>query len=344
MATIICKSKSEAVGNEWNEFVSASSSATISHVYSWRKIISTAYGHRSFYLTARCDDRISGILPLIQVKSRLFGNVLSSMPFQDYGGIIANNEEIFRNLLDRAKLIKNECGAESLELRHREALFPEEGILRQDKATLVLNISAGPDDLWKSFSAKLRNQVRKAQKESLSTKLGGAELLEEFYRPFAVNMRDLGSPVHHPVFFEKIFSEFGDNAKVILVHDRKQTVGGLIALFFKNTIVVPWASCYRRYFPKCPNNILYWDAIQYACSRGCSVFDFGRSSFGSGTYNFKLQWGAQPLPLNWQFFSERNPKPSSENGSLQKASAVWKHIPVVLANYLGPRIRKYLTN
>jgi serine/alanine adding enzyme len=344
VSIITCKSEGEAVSDKWDEFVFASPVATVSHLYSWRRIIAEAYGHRSFYLTARRDNEVAGILPLIQVKGRLLGNVISSMPFQDYGGIVANNEETFRALLNQALRLKKDCDAESMELRNRDALFPSEGKLRQNKATLILDISAGPENLWKSFSPKVRNQIRKAQKSGLSTQSGGPELLEAFYRPFAVNMRDLGSPVHHPRFFKELFSAFGNNAQVRLVREGTQTIGGLITLFYKNTAIVPWASCFRQYFPKCPNNLLYWEAIQHACARGCTSFDFGRSSINSGTYHFKVQWGAQSTPLHWQFFSQDTYQAPAESSGLRMAATIWKHIPISVANFLGPYIRKHLTN
>ncbi len=344
MSIIVCNSEGEAVSGAWDEFVSISPAATVSHLYRWRRVVSETYGHKSFYLIARREGELAGILPLVHVKSRLFGNVLSSMPFLDTGGIAAIDVEVARCLLDRALLLKKECGAESMELRYQDVPPVNEGKERRDKVSLTLDISSGPETLWKSFSAKVRNQVRKAQKSGLSTRSGGAELLEEFYRPFAINMRDLGSPVHHPSFFKNIFSVFGDQAWVSLVCEGSQTVGGLIALSYKNTAIVPWASCFRRYFQKCPNNMLYWDAMQYAYSRGCTSFDFGRSTIGSGTYNFKVQWGAQPVRLHWQVFSENGARPATESSALRMASAIWKHFPIPVANSLGPCLRKYLTN
>jgi len=250
-------------------------------------------------------------------------------------------------LLDRALQLRNECGADCIELRHRAPMFEEEGLLRQDKVTLMLDISSDSENLWKTLSSKVRNQVRKAEKSGLSTRLGGAELLEEFYQVFAVNMRDLGSPVHHPDFFAQIFSEFGDRARLLVVRDGHRTIGGLIGLFFEKTMIVPWASCLREYFPKCPNNILYWNAFQIAKEFGCNTFDFGRSSIGSGTYNFKLQWGAKPVQLNWQsFYKKRQPAAVglSENGKMVAASKLWSHLPVKLTVLLGPAIRKYIAN
>jgi FemAB-related protein (PEP-CTERM system-associated) len=342
--TTICNSDGEAVSEQWDAFVEATPMATVSHLYGWRKVVTNSYGHKTFYLTALRAGEIVGILPLVHIKSRLFDNILVSMPFQDYGGIIAQDEDSFRQLLEHALRIKKENGAQSLELRDRRQLFLSPGCPYGDKATLVLDISPGEEKIWMSFSPKVRNQVRKAQKLGLVTQIGGVELLEEFYRPFSVNMRDLGSPVHHLKFLSQIFSVFGDNVRIVLVRDGLKTVGGLIAFFFKNTVIVPWASCYRQYFPKCPNNVLYWNTIQYACERGCTIFDFGRSSMGSGTYNFKTQWGAQPELLHWQIFNQGSSLSQSENSGLQMASAVWKHIPLVIANIAGPRLRGFIKN
>ncbi|MDR1727510.1 MAG: FemAB family PEP-CTERM system-associated protein [Acidobacteriota bacterium] len=354
----ICNSEGEAVSEQWDEFVSQAPMATISHLYGWRNVISQSYKHRTFYLTAQRHGAVVGVLPLVHIRSLLFGNTLVSMPFQDYGGIVARDEEALRALLDHALQLKKELGAHSLELRDRMRpahFHPDEesvedvyekrdGKFFGDKVTLLLDISVGVENLWKSFSPKVRNQVRKAQKAGLSTQIGGMELLEAFYRPFSVNMRDLGSPVHHLNFFRKVFSVFGEGVRVVLVQEREQTIGGLIAFFFKNNVVVPWASCYRQHFSKCPNNLLYWDAMQYAFDHGCHTFDFGRSSVGSGTYNFKTQWGARPEPLHWRRFSDGNASVALESHGFPMAATLWKHIPVEIATGIGSYLRRYIAN
>jgi serine/alanine adding enzyme len=330
----------------WDSFVDSSSASTISHLYAWRRIIAAAYRHHSYYLIARCGKEIAGILPLIWVKSRFFSNILASMPFQDYGGIAAGHSRVAQALLSKALMLKKDCGADLLELRQRDHLISE-GTPREDKSVLLLDLSPGTDNLWKGFGPKVRNQIRKAEKLGLSTQFGGSELLEEFYRVFAINMRDLGSPVHHPSFFSHIFSEFGSKAGVLLVKEGSCTMGGLICLFHKNTVTVPWASSLREFFSKCPNNLLYWDAIKIACDRGCKLFDFGRSTVGSGTYNFKLQWGAQPTGLHWQLFFKKAPPQAislSEDPKYQMAARLWSRMPLTLTTWLGPALRKNLVN
>jgi serine/alanine adding enzyme len=270
-----------------------------------------------------------------------------SMPFQDYGGICSQDELASELLLQKSQQLRDQCGAKCLELRQRDVILPGEGVLRQDKATLILNISAGSEIYWKGLSGKVRNQVRKAEKAGLRTHLGGAELLEEFYPVFSANMRDLGSPVHHFRFFAQVFRTFGENARLLVVRDGYRAIGGLICLFFKDNIVVPWASSLREYFSKCPNNLLYWNAIQLGCDRGCRSFDFGRSSIGSGTYKFKLQWGAIPIPLHWKLFPKKEGivfSSLSDDSKYRIAANIWKKLPLSLTTILGPYLRKYISN
>jgi serine/alanine adding enzyme len=331
----------------WNSYVESSPTASMAHQFLWHSIINRAYGHRPLYLlAAHSAGRVCGILPLFLVKSRMFGNTLASMPFLDYGGICADDETIAGLLLEHAQYLMHEYGADRVELRQLEPLA-QVGTARLDKISLILDLSSGAEAVWQSLPAKVRNQVRKAEKSGLSTSVGGAEFLDEFYAVFAVNMRDLGSPVHHRSFFANMFAEFGTQARVALVHDGQRAVGGLICLFFKDTAVVPWASSLRQYFSKCPNNVLYWEILRYSSARGFKWFDFGRSSVGSGTYNFKRQWGAKPIQLYWQTLSkngERRTAFSPDNPKYRMILQIWKHLPLSLTTHLGPHIRKYLTN
>jgi FemAB-related protein (PEP-CTERM system-associated) len=331
---------------QWDDFIAKNPGAFISHLSCWQSIIAKTYSHRTFYLMHQRGAAIVGVLPLIWMKGRLFGNAICSMPFLDHGGICAPDEASAEALFEKAVELRNSCKADYLELRHKDARgFGS--TLRQDKVDMVLDLKPGQDKIWNSLGPKVRNQVRKASKSGLNTQIGGAEYLEQFYKVFAINMRDLGSPVHSPAFFANIIKEFGERAKIIIVRDAGKTVGGLICLFYKDSIFVPWASSLREYFPKCPNNLLYWDAICYACEKGCKTFHFGRSSIGSGTYKFKQQWGAQERQLNWEFYYSDAAQayiPIAENPKYKLAADIWRRLPLSLTMLLGPRLRKYLTN
>jgi len=332
--------------SEWTQYVLQSPMATISHAWNWRSIIREAYDHDSVYLIARQEGVVRGILPLIVVKSPILGTSLASMPFMDFGGVCADDLNIVGQLVQEARRLGREAGSATVELRQMAAI-PGLPAPRQDKVTMILDLTGGETGIWKGLPAKVRNQVRKAEKNGLSTMVGGPELLEEFYRVFVVNMRDLGSPVHAPSFFTSMASGLGAQMHVRLVRDGAKTVGGLISLCFKDTVLVPWASALREYFSKCPNNLLYWHAIQDGCARGFKIFDFGRSSVGSGTYEFKRQWGAQPVPLFWHVLSDDNRQGNAIDGTSMKYRLfreIWRRLPVGVSVTIGPRIRKYLTN
>src|SRR5262249_14348971 len=165
------------------------------------------------------------------------------------------------------------------------------------KVNLVLPLVPDPDRLWQRLDSNRRGQVRRAERSGLTAASGGAELLDAFYACHAARMRDLGSPVHDRAFFRAIFDAFGSNARITLVRKGADAIGGLVALAFRDSLVAPWASCLKEHAALCPNMLMQWDAIRTACRDGFRQFDFGRSTPGSGTYRFKIQWGAVEQPL-----------------------------------------------
>ncbi|TKB65210.1 MAG: FemAB family PEP-CTERM system-associated protein [Nitrospira sp.] len=340
---VLCDSTQQ---ERWDAYVQDCPAATMCHLFAWKGVIERAYRHRTYNLTANSGGRIVGLLPLVLVQRPFFGASLTSMPFLDYGGVCADDAETAQLLVDRARALMQERHCRTMELRQCEPSI-RLGVSREDKVSMLLDLSVGADSIWKALPAKVRNQVRKAEKSGLAVCVGGGELLDEFYDIFAVNMRDLGSPVHDKAFFAEMCAVLGHSVRVTLVRDGQRTIGGLIALFFKDTMLVPWASSLREYFSKCPNNLLYWDAIQDGCKRGCSKFDFGRSTMGSGTYDFKKQWGAEPKQLHWQMLSVSGAAGatiSTDDAKYRFLLELWRRLPVSMTRLIGPKIRRYLTN
>ncbi|MBJ6723701.1 FemAB family PEP-CTERM system-associated protein [Geomonas sp. Red875] len=325
----------------WDAFVSGHPLATGYHRYGWKEVIVEAFGHVPYFLSA-CDEvgGIQGVLPLIHMKSVLFGNFLVSVPFVNYGGLLCNSTAAAEALLAKAERLRCELGADHVELRHLGAQVP--GLpTRQHKVTMLLTLADDAERQWQTFNCKLRNQIRKAQKCGLECISGGLELLDEFYAVFARNMRDLGTPVYSRDFFRRVLAAFPEETRVFVVRSGAAAVGGGIAFWFRTTVEVPWASSISSYRTMCPNDLLYWEVIRFAIDRGFRTLDFGRSTPGEGTYHFKKQWGAEPVPLNWQYlfpdgtpFPELNPK----NPKFRLAVRLWKQLPLVLTNLIGPRL------
>lgn len=330
----------------WDEYVHRCPTATQSQLSGWRRVIETVYGHATHYLWVREEGVAIGILPLVLIRSFLFGRTLVSLPFLDDGGICVVDDEVRLELYERCLQLGHEFRADFIDLRHR---LPNRLPLASNgsKVTFELELVADPDRMWKSFKAKLRNQIRKATKSGLTASWCEADELSSFYDVFATNMRDLGSPVHSRRFFAAIFEEFSDSVKLLLIRNGGQVIGGGLCLLFRETMTMPWASSRRDCLSMCPNNLLYWEAIRWGCENGYKKFDFGRSTPGSGTYHFKKQWGAIEEPLHWQCVRKSGTDSntvSSDDPKYRWAIRVWSSLPVAITNFVGPILRRQMSN
>lgn len=330
-------------GDLWQRAVDGSSDARLAHAPQWRSVIAAAYSHAPLYLQAQADDGSYGVLPAFVVKRPLLGTVVTSMPFLDSGGPCSTSAVVDTLLVERLIAEARRRGARLVELRCQTRLAIDAEPL-SSKVNMTLALDDAPA-LWARLGKGVRNQIRKAERAGLTVEYGGRESLAAFYETFAERMRDLGSPVHGAPFLRHVLDAFGPLARVALVKKGDVAIGGLIALRFKDRVVVPWASCRKEHFALCPNMLLYWEAIRTACREGCTRFDFGRSTRDSGTYHFKRQWGAEEEPLWWYRIpiaagQTRSDAPSSSNGDL--LARLWQRLPLSVTRQIGPPIRRYL--
>ena len=322
----------------WDAFVTASPDASGYHEWTWRRVFERAFGHECLYLLARdAGGAVAGVLPLVEIRSLLFGRTLTSLPFLNYGGVLSASEDVARALVEEAAALAKSRRCKHVELRHIGRRFNHLPC-RQHKVTMRLALVEG---LWERLDRKARNQVRKAQKSDLTVERGGAELLEAFYAVFARNMRDLGTPVYARTFFAEVLGASGDRARIIVVRLKGAPIAAGLTYRTGGTIEIPWASSIRDFNALCPNHLLYWHALETAMAEGVKVFDFGRSTPGEGTFKFKEQWGAEPVPLHWEYWLAAGgdvPDQSPKNPKFKLAVETWKHLPLWLANTAGPRI------
>jgi len=278
------------------------------------------------------------------LESRLFGRFLVSMPFLNYGGIDTGEQKVTNLLLEAASEEARNLGAAHVELRQSQPL-PIGWSRKEHKVSMRLSLPKDFQTLMKSFSSKLRSQIRRPEKEGMQAKIGGIELLNDFYDVFARNMRDLGTPVYGKSFFRSILTTFPKETAICSVLWKGHTVAAGFLYVFREMMEIPWASSDRRHDRFSPNMLLYSTALDYACRQNCKVFDFGRSTLDSGTYRFKQQWGAQPHQLYWYYWladGREIPQLNPDNPKFKTAIALWQRLPLPVANMLGPHIVKYL--
>ena len=76
----------ETDAGAWDQFLATQPRASFYHLAGWRSINQDVLGHRCFQLAARSGGNIVGVLPLVFVSSPIFGRILCSMPFVNFGG------------------------------------------------------------------------------------------------------------------------------------------------------------------------------------------------------------------------------------------------------------------
>jgi FemAB-related protein (PEP-CTERM system-associated) len=284
-----------------NNYLAASERAVPYHHMQWLMAVKKAYGFDFEYLVAETDAQIEGVLPLCRFKSITGKYSLCALPFCDVGGVVADNDVVREKLiafaLDRAEQLQ----AMPLQLRQRMSEATADAEMSDRKVSMLLALPESSEVLLAGFKSKLRSQIKKAGKNGLQFDFANDEKsIDDFFYVFCRNMHLLGSPTHSLKWFQSLREMYQDDLLVGRVWFEGKIVGAGILLFSGSNVSIPWASTLREYNRLAPNMLLYWNLLKVSCERGCEQFDFGRSTYGEGTYNFKKQWGAKPVLLDWQ--------------------------------------------
>lgn len=350
---------SAAPGNdELDAFARARPDGSAYHLAAWRRAVAGAYGYPGQALVARRGGKLAGFLPLSAVNRPLGKPRWISLPFCDLGGPLADAPDVAEALAARARADIGGARAAGLELRCSHAGGLDDAALAGRKVRMLLGLPDSAAALMQSYPPKLRSQVRKAEKNGLTSEMaGGDEAVAAFYDVYSRNMRRLGSPPHSRAWFEAIYRHYsaaGDMFIVIVRHEGKAVGAGWV-LLCGDKAVIPWASTLADYNPLAPNMLLYWAIQSQLCERGVRQFDFGRSTHGEGTYKFKKQWGALPVALDWREWDAQGVAlqaapiavPGAAGGLKSNLrpmiESAWQKLPLVVTNSLGPRLRRYIT-
>jgi FemAB-related protein (PEP-CTERM system-associated) len=306
-------------------------------------VVEDVFGHPTTYWTARGPSgEVRGLLPLVRVRSRLFGDYLVSMPFLSYGGPLgdpAAREVLCRHATEEAERL----GVDLMELRARTPV-PGPAQISHRKLTVLLDLPDSPEEMWEDgLRSKVRSQVRRPMKEGMEARFG-PERMDDFYAVFSETMRDLGTPVLPRSFFALIREAFPEQVLFCAVELDGIPVAAGCGFFWNGEVEITWAGSLRSHSRKAPNMLLYWDFIRESIERGASVFNFGRCSPDSGTHRFKRQWGGRDHPLPWAQWSPKglSATPTPDSRKFQLATAAWSRLPVAVANRLGPWLSRSL--
>lgn len=343
LKTLSVKYTKNTSNDRIKHYVENSHAASVYHLPAWGELIKRIFGHDSYYFYAEnATGNICGVLPIIRLKSHLFGDYMVSMPYFNYGGAIANDSEIESALMNEAVTLAKQLGTEHIEFRDhikREGDWKH----RTDKVNMLLELPEDIESLNKKLGSKIRAQIRRPLREGAEIVKGGIELLDDFYNVFSYNMRDLGTPVYSKQFFLEMLKTFPDNTSIVIIRIKEKAAAAGFLIGFHDRMEIPWASTIKQYNRYSVNMLLYWEVLNLAIEMNYKIFDFGRSSKDSGTYRFKKQWGATPLQLYWHYWLKSKtdiPQINPSNPKYRIFIKTWQHLPLFLANRIGPALIK----
>lgn len=340
---IAIKPLTDADRSRWDEFVTEMPAATFCHRAGWQRVISRAFGHRTHYVYAERNGAITGVLPLTEISSRLFGHALVSNAFSVYGGPVASDDASRAALVDFAIDLFGRAKADHLEFRSIEPQCP--GWLVKDGlyVTFRREILADHEKNLAAIPRKQRAVVRKGIANALATRVGHD--WRTLHRVYGESVRNLGTPVFPARYFALLCEEFGEDAEILVVEDAGAPIAAVLSFYFRDQVLPYYGGGTPAARNRAGNDVMYWEVMRRAADRGCRIFDFGRSKVDTGAYHFKKNWGFTPTPLHYEFklrHGDEIPDVNPLNPKYRLMIETWKRLPLPIANLVGPFIVRNL--
>jgi FemAB-related protein (PEP-CTERM system-associated) len=286
------------------------------------------------------------VLPLAEIKSRLFGHSLGAMPFCVYGGPVATNDAARAMLDAAAHELAQQLGVGHLEYRGMERFHPEDPSWHTKElyVTFRKEITGDDEANMNAIPRKQRAMVRKGIKLGLRGEVDNN--VDRMFEAYAHSVHRLGTPVFPKKYFAMLQDVFGDECEVrTIVTEDNRLVAAVLSFFWRDEVVPYYGGGMDLAREVAGNDFMYWNLMQAAAARGCRLFDFGRSKLGTGAYDFKKNWGftAQHLPYEYKLYGATAlPDNNPLNPKYQLFIKMWKKLPLPLANFMGPYIVRNL--
>jgi FemAB-related protein (PEP-CTERM system-associated) len=336
-------SLTEATVAAWDSYVDKAESATFFHRAGWKEVQELAFGHATHFLYAQEEGQVVGVLPLVHIKSALFGNSLSSTPFCVYGGIVADSPAAEDALREAACNLAVEKKVGSLELRNRSETSTNWPV-KDLYFTFRKEIDPDDDVNLKAIPNRQRAMVRKGIKEGLESEWDSST--DRVFGVYSESVRNLGTPIFSSKYLRILKDVFADDCSMLMITHEGQDVAGVMSFYFRNEVIPYYGgstSAARNI--KGVNHFMYWELMRRSREQGYTLFDFGRSKAGTGAYSFKKNFGFVPEPLPYEYFLVRDksvPEVNPLNPKYQLMIKVWTRLPLPVANTLGPFLARSL--
>lgn len=321
----------------WDSFLKNHPNGSFYHLFDWQQINEGYFGHNTYYLSASRGEVITGILPLVLLRSRLFGRILCSLPFVNFGGTVAADTGTEERLIGEAVSLCKNVEADYLEIRSPESLTADLPVSLH-KVSMTVRLDGDPETLWSRFTSKHRTNIRRVYKHGIEVEAGGEELVNTFYQVLSESWRSMGTPIYRRSYFQEILKRFPNNTRIFVCRQNNRPIAVALNGEFNGTVEGMWLGSRPEARRLQASYALYWEMIKDACERGYTHFHLGRSTVESGGESFKKKWNAEARQLHWYYHLPHGgplPQLKVDNPKYRLAIAAWRRMPLGITTFAG---------
>ena len=332
---------------EWDKLLRSHKAATFFHGASWAAVLRDTYGHTPHYFCALTGDRLSAVMPVMEVNSRLTGRRGVSLPFTDECAYLSDGsgagEEVFPEMIQFGKRRK----WRSIEWRGDKAC-PGGSRPSQTFFSHNLAVSDRQDRIFGRFESGVRRAIRKAERAKIQVEISPSlEALESYYSLHCKTRKKHGLPPQSWSFFRSIFQNvlLKGMGFVVVARHRNRPIAAAVFFQFAGQAIFKFGASDSAYQHLRGNNLVMWEAIQWHAGRGYDSLNFGRTSIGNeGLRRFKLGFGAQERKLEYfKYDFARDGFVAGRDGVVGWYNGAFRLMPIPLSRLIGRLLYKHLS-
>ncbi len=330
----------------WDEWLLNTPGCSFFHTSSWVDVLSRAYNYKPVYFTEFGEQKLSAILPLVEVKSFLTGNRGVSLPFTDYCEPIVSEKAQFPEVFKAAVAFGKKQKWRYLEFRGGDSFFQGERPYAWHYGH-TLDLTQGSGRIYDGLRDSNRRNIKKSEKNKIEISvLATPAALKEFCRLNIMTRREHGLPPQPDRFFQHLYDNIisKDRGFIVMASWQGTVVAANVYFNFGDELIYKYGASDRAFQHLRANNLVMWETIKWGCDHGYRTLCLGRTEpDNEGLRQFKAGWGVQERIIRYYRYDLR------EDAFVEAPDIVkpfhkkmFSKLPIPILNFLGNILYRHM--
>lgn len=288
--------------SSWDDRLASSGDQSFFHSAGWAKTLQESYGYQPVYFTQFHGDRLTGLLPVMDVNSIITGHRGVSLPFTDYCDPMVPRSIRFPDIFGQVIEYGKQRGWKYIEIRSGQDLFPSEPVFARYFGH-ILNLSRDQKEMLRSFRNSTVRNIKKASQRNIEIQISDSlDSLKSFYELNCATRKRHGLPPQPYRFFEAVYENVISKGKGILflAYYQNELVTANVYFHFGKMAIYKYGASNMEFQNLRANNLVMWKAVNWYSDHGYSQLCLGRTETDNiGLRQFKTGWGVQEYLIKY---------------------------------------------